>query len=65
MFLDSEEQIENAIRYVEENPEEEGKPRQHWRFVSPFRGLEVGGRPWFSVWSLSVGSFFAWPLATG
>ena len=42
VFLDSEEQIENAIRYVEENPEEEGKPRQHWRFVSPFRGLDAG-----------------------
>lgn len=42
VFLDSEEQIENAIRYVEENPEEEGKPRQHWKFITPFRGLEPG-----------------------
>jgi len=42
IFLDSEEQIENAIRYVNDNPEEEGKPRQHWKFVTPFRGLEPG-----------------------
>jgi len=42
VYLDSEEQIENAIRYVEDNPEEEGKPRQHWKFVAPFRGLEPG-----------------------
>ncbi|HIF01208.1 MAG TPA: hypothetical protein EYG03_12380 [Planctomycetes bacterium] len=42
VFLDSEEQIETAIRYVEQNPEKEGKPRQHWKFVTPFRGLESG-----------------------
>jgi len=33
VFLDSDEAIQNAIRYVEENPEKEGKPRQHWSFV--------------------------------
>jgi len=42
VFLDSEEQIETAIRYVEENPDQEEKPRQHWKFVTPFRGLEPG-----------------------
>ncbi len=42
VFLDSEEQIETAIRYVEENPIEEGKPRQHWNFVTPFHGLDAG-----------------------
>jgi len=42
VYLDSEEQIENAIRYVNENPEREGKNRQHWSFISPFRGLEPG-----------------------
>lgn len=42
VYLDSEEQIENAIRYVDENPEREGKKRQSWSFVSPFRGLEPG-----------------------
>jgi REP element-mobilizing transposase RayT len=25
-----------AVRYVEANPEKEGKPRQHWSFVTPF-----------------------------
>ena len=40
VFLDSEEAIENAIRYVENNPIEEGKPRQNWPFVTPFRGIE-------------------------
>lgn len=42
IYLDTEEQIETAIRYVEENPVKEGKPRQNWRFVTPFRGLEPG-----------------------
>lgn len=41
-YLDSEESIENAIHYVEQNPVKEGKPRQNWSFVSPFRGLEHG-----------------------
>jgi REP element-mobilizing transposase RayT len=39
VFLDSEEAIERAIRYVEENPIKEGKPRQTWTFVTPFRGI--------------------------
>jgi REP element-mobilizing transposase RayT len=43
VFLDSEDAIENAIRYVEDNPLKEGKPRQTWSFVDPFRGLERGG----------------------
>lgn len=42
VYLDSEEQIETAIRYVEENPELEDKPRQRWKFVTPFRGLDTG-----------------------
>lgn len=42
VYLDSEEQIETAIRYVEDNPVEEDKPRQHWKFVIPFRGLDPG-----------------------
>jgi len=36
VFLDSDEAIQNAIRYVEENPEKEGKPRQHGSFVQPY-----------------------------
>ena len=43
VFLDTEEAIDNAIRYVENNPEREGKPRQHWSFVTPFPGLPKGG----------------------
>ncbi len=42
VFLDSEEAVDNAIHYVEENPEREGFPRQHWSFVLPFTGLDVG-----------------------
>ncbi len=40
VYLDSEEAIENAIRYVEENPAREDKPRQDWSFVTPFGGLD-------------------------
>ena len=43
VFLDSEEAIRNAIRYVEENPIKEGKPRQHWSFVTPFSGIDEDG----------------------
>jgi REP element-mobilizing transposase RayT len=43
VFLDCEEAIENAIRYVEENPERENKLRQQWSFVTPFAGLEQSG----------------------
>ncbi len=42
VYLDNEESIENAIRYVEENPINEGKPFQHWSFVEPFSGLDGG-----------------------
>ncbi|HEY3968031.1 MAG TPA: transposase [Planctomycetaceae bacterium] len=42
VYLDSNQAIENAMRYVEENPEQDGKPKQKWRFVSPFRGIEPG-----------------------
>ena len=43
VYLDSEEAIEAAIEYVEENPAQEDKPRQHWSFVKPFAGLPKGG----------------------
>ncbi|HLN31859.1 MAG TPA: hypothetical protein VK395_29280 [Gemmataceae bacterium] len=43
VFLDDEEAIDNAIRYVEQNPSKEGKPAQRWEFVQPFRGLEKSG----------------------
>lgn len=42
-YLDSEQEIVDAIDYTGDNPEKEGKPRQHWSFVQPFLGLEEGG----------------------
>jgi REP element-mobilizing transposase RayT len=41
VFLDCEEDIIRAIRYVEQNPIKEGKPAQRWRFVTRFEGLSV------------------------
>ena len=43
VFLDSEEVIEQAIAYVEENPSREGKRKQNWWFVKPFAGLPKAG----------------------
>ena len=43
VYLDSEESIINAIRYVNENPTREGRPFQNWSFVTPFDGLPVSG----------------------
>ena len=43
VYLDSEEAIENAIRYVEENPIREGLKSQMWSFVTPFTGVPEGG----------------------
>ena len=37
------EAIEAAIRYVEANPCKEGKPRQHWSFVTRFGGIDKAG----------------------
>ena len=42
VYLDNDEAIMNAIRYVDENPVEEGKPRQHWPWVAPYQGLDSG-----------------------
>lgn len=42
-YLDSELAIEQAIRYVDDNPEKEGKPRQRWSFVTPFAGVSNAG----------------------
>jgi len=36
VFLDTEEDIDRSIPYVEENPLKEGLPRQAWDFVVPF-----------------------------
>jgi len=43
VFLDNEEAIEAAIRYVEENPAKEDKPPQKWSFVTPFGGIDKAG----------------------
>jgi REP element-mobilizing transposase RayT len=43
VYLDSEGAIEDAIRYVEENPVSEGKPKQSWSFVAGFPGIPEGG----------------------
>ena len=43
VYLDNETAIDEAIHYVESNPEKEGKPAQNWSFVTPFTGLARGG----------------------
>ena len=43
VFLDNEDSIREAIAYVERNPEDEGKPKQIWSFVSPFAGINTAG----------------------
>ena len=42
VYLDSDEQIENAIGYVNDNPVKESKPMQKWKWIKPYRGLEHG-----------------------
>lgn len=42
-FLDSDQAITAAIHYIENNPVNEGKPLQHWSFVTPYAGLPPGG----------------------
>lgn len=44
LFLDSDEAITDAILYVQNNLVEEGKPPQHWSFVTPYAGLPSGGQ---------------------
>ena len=41
-FLDSDKAIENAIGYVIENPIKESKPRQNWKWITPYAGLDRG-----------------------
>lgn len=36
VFLNSPEEVQRSIRYVEQNPTKEGKRRQHWSFVHPY-----------------------------
>jgi REP element-mobilizing transposase RayT len=37
VYLETDEDVWRASRYVEENPPKEDKPRQEWRFVTPLR----------------------------
>jgi REP element-mobilizing transposase RayT len=37
VFLNSEQEVRQRIKYVENNPLKEGKPRQRWSFVVPFQ----------------------------
>jgi REP element-mobilizing transposase RayT len=37
VFLDPE-NVDRAIRYVENNPIKEGRPKQNWSFVVPWTG---------------------------
>jgi REP element-mobilizing transposase RayT len=41
VYLGSEEEIQRAIKYVEANPIKEGKPAQHWPFVTRFQPTGV------------------------
>jgi REP element-mobilizing transposase RayT len=44
IYLDTIESVEEAVRYVEQNPVKEGRPRQIWPFVTPFPGRpSIGG----------------------
>ena len=36
VYLDDEETVSRAIRYVEDNPVKDGKKRQQWKFVKPY-----------------------------
>jgi REP element-mobilizing transposase RayT len=41
VFLDNETDFARAVRYVEENPVKEGKPRQRWTFVTPLDATSI------------------------
>jgi len=40
VYLDSHRTVQRAIRYVEDNPLKEGKPRQRWSFITPHERCE-------------------------
>ncbi len=42
LFLDSREDIERTIRYIEQNPVKIGRPVQNWNFVTPYDGWLPG-----------------------
>ena len=45
VFVYSPEHVQQAIAYVEANPEKEGKPRQRWSFVRPFEPMAPPASP--------------------
>lgn len=46
VYIFSEEHMQAAIRYVENNPLKESKPRQTWSFISPYKPREEArGKP--------------------
>lgn len=42
VFLDSQQDIERTIHYVEQNPVKIGRPMQHWEFVKSYDGWLPG-----------------------
>lgn len=42
VFLDSREDVERTIRYIEQNPIKIGKPLQKWDYVTPYDGWMPG-----------------------
>jgi REP element-mobilizing transposase RayT len=38
VYLDTVDEVYQAIQYVDDNPLKEGKPRQRWSFITPFDG---------------------------
>jgi REP-associated tyrosine transposase len=39
VFLSTDEALQHAIAYVEQNPVKEGKPKQDWSFVTPYHPI--------------------------
>lgn len=38
VFLDTPDDVRRTIKYIEDNPENEGLPRQLWEFLTPYDG---------------------------
>lgn len=45
VFLDDVAAVQRAVGYVVDNPAKEGRPRQHWAFVTPFECEPRGDKP--------------------
>jgi REP element-mobilizing transposase RayT len=43
VFLNTREDVERTVRYIENNPIKAGLPPQHWDFVQPYDGWFPGG----------------------